>query len=110
MKINTICYNRLRNDEFLGLHQNIVELTASITGEEIRPSIEVKSGKDYTKHSALNNVLQIENYDIPQAFVFANANVSVRENIVYYPIYMIMFLNEVATPLPVMPRLDLSEL
>ena len=40
MKINTICYNRLRNDEFLGLHQNIVELTASITGEEIRPSIE----------------------------------------------------------------------
>ena len=40
MKINTICYSRLRNDEFLGLHQNIVELTASITGEEIRPSIE----------------------------------------------------------------------
>ena len=40
MKINTICYNRLRNDEFLGLHKNIVELTASITGEEIRPSIE----------------------------------------------------------------------
>ena len=40
MKINTICYNRLRNDEFLGLHQNIVEQTASITGEEIRPSIE----------------------------------------------------------------------
>ena len=40
MKINTICYNRLRNDEFLGLHQNIVELTANITGEEIRPSID----------------------------------------------------------------------
>ncbi len=40
MKINTICYNRLRNDEFLGLHKNIVELTESIKGEEIRPSIE----------------------------------------------------------------------
>lgn len=72
--------------------------------------IEVKSGKDYTKHSALNNVLQIENYDIPQAFVFANTNVSVRGNITYFPIYMIMFLNEPATPLPTMPRLDLSDL
>lgn len=72
--------------------------------------IEVKSGKDYTKHSALNNVLQIENYDIPQAFVFSNANISVRDNIIYYPIYMIMFLNEAATPLPTMPRLDLSKL
>lgn len=72
--------------------------------------IEVKSGKDYTKHSALNNVLQIENYDIPQAFVFANANVSVRGKITYFPIYMIMFLNEAATPLPKMPRLDLSGL
>ena len=40
MKINTICYNRLRNDEFLGLHKNIVELTESIKSEEIRPSIE----------------------------------------------------------------------
>ena len=40
MKINTICYNRLRNYEFLGLHENIVELTASITNEEIRPSID----------------------------------------------------------------------
>lgn len=40
MKINTICYNRLRNDEFLGLHKNVVELTESIKGEEIRPSIE----------------------------------------------------------------------
>lgn len=40
MKINTICYNRLRDDEFLGLHKNIVELTECIKGEEIRPSIE----------------------------------------------------------------------
>ena len=72
--------------------------------------IEVKSGKDYTKHSALNNVMNVRNYDIPQAFVFSNANISVKDNIVYLPIYMIMFLNESAQELPTIPKLDLSDL
>ena len=40
MKINTLYYKELRNEEFLGLHKNFVELTASITAEEILPSIE----------------------------------------------------------------------
>ena len=40
MKINTLYYKELRNEEFLGIHKNFVELTASITAEEILPSIE----------------------------------------------------------------------
>ena len=55
--------------------------------------IEVKSGKDYKKHSALNNLLEVVNYDFDEAFVFSNANISVEGKITYYPIYMIMFLN-----------------
>ena len=56
--------------------------------------IEVKSGKGYTRHAALNNVLSTGNYAIPQGIVLCNENVQVVENIVYYPIYMVMFLQK----------------
>ena len=56
--------------------------------------IEIKSGKDYTKHAALNNVMRNTGYAIPQAFVFHNGNVSTADRIVYYPIYMLMFVQK----------------
>ncbi len=56
--------------------------------------IEVKSGKDYEKHSALDNVMEISEYVIPEAFVFSCDNVKVKERITYYPIYMVMFIQE----------------
>lgn len=54
--------------------------------------IEIKSGKDYTQHAALNNVLANEDYAIPKAYVFHNGNISTSEKITYYPIYMLMFV------------------
>ena len=54
--------------------------------------IEVKSGKDYKRHSALENILSDVNYGICEAIVFSNANVEVVGKRVYMPIYMIMFL------------------
>lgn len=65
--------------------------------------IEVKSGKDYTRHTALDNVMRVKEYGIPEAFVFSSANVSVDANIVYYPIYMAMFLNEEVSADAVLP-------
>lgn len=38
--------------------------------------IEVKSGKDYLRHCALNNVMSNKSLDIEKAFVFTNDNVS----------------------------------
>ena len=32
--------------------------------------IEVKSGKGYTRHTALDNAMRVEEYSIPEAFVF----------------------------------------
>lgn len=72
--------------------------------------IEVKSGKDYKRHSALANILKVTNYSIEEAFVFSNYNVEVTENIVYYPIYMLMFLANDAICLPKMELDDLSAL
>ena len=60
---------------------------------EVLP-IEVKSGKDYEKHSALDNVLRVPEYGIKNAYVFTNDNVKTIGRISYFPIYMVMFLEE----------------
>ena len=56
--------------------------------------IEVKSGKDYMVHSALNSFVQNEDYHIKKAFVVSNER-TVRTNgkITYLPIYYIMFFH-----------------
>lgn len=56
--------------------------------------IEVKSGKDYTVHSALNTFVQNEDYHIKKAFVVSNERNIIRNSkIIYIPIYYIMFFN-----------------
>ena len=72
--------------------------------------IEIKSGKDYTKHAALSNVLANEQYGIPAAYVFHNGNVSSSGKITYYPIYMLMFLVKEKLPEDMIYRLDISVL
>lgn len=56
--------------------------------------LDIKSGKAYTRHNALDNVLKDERYAIPQAFVFCNENISTQEKVAYLPIYMIGFLEK----------------
>lgn len=51
--------------------------------------VEVKSGKDYKRHVALDNLLSNQNYDIKEAFVFSDANIETRGNKTYFPIYLI---------------------
>lgn len=54
--------------------------------------IEVKSGKDYTIHSALNAFVQNEDYRIKKAFVLSNEReVTQKGKIAYLPVYYIMF-------------------
>ncbi len=55
--------------------------------------VEVKSGKDYTVHSALNNLLTTPDYNIRQAVVFSNEReISVSCGITHMPIYSCMLL------------------
>ena len=54
--------------------------------------IEVKSGKDYTVHSALNHFVNNAEYHIQTAFVLSNAReITAKGKITYLPIYDIMF-------------------
>lgn len=56
--------------------------------------IEIKSGKDYTVHSALNHFISNDDYSIKKGYVLSNSR-EVKRNgkIVYMPIYYIMFSN-----------------
>jgi len=56
--------------------------------------LEIKSGKDYYIHSALNKLLEIKDYNIKRAYVLSNEQQVIQKNgIVYMPIYNIMFFN-----------------
>ena len=59
---------------------------------EIIP-LEVKSGKDYQRHVALNKLLTNTEYHIRRAIVLSNENISAKENVLYAPVYMTMFLH-----------------
>ncbi len=72
--------------------------------------IEVKSGKDYTKHSALDHVIANRDYDVKKAFVLSHSNISQNGKITYLPIYMIMFLDNNLVKLPKAKVMDLSNL
>lgn len=60
---------------------------------EVLP-IEVKSGKEYYVHSAINNVLNNPGFDIHRAVVFTGYDLKVSGDTVYYPIYMAGFLQK----------------
>ena len=59
--------------------------------------IEVKSGKDYTVHSALTAFVRNEDYHIKKAYVLSNAReITTNGKITYLPIYDIMFFQNAA--------------
>ena len=62
------------------------------TGRNVQP-IEVKSGKDYTVHSALNNLLKNPDYHILSATVISNGREIYQDGkVTYMPVYFVMFM------------------
>lgn len=54
--------------------------------------IEVKSGKDYHNHKALNKFMNVEEYNIKKSIVLSNERqICRKDNILYLPIYFVMF-------------------
>lgn len=71
--------------------------------------IEVKSGKDYEVHRALSNIMECDEYDLPEAVIFNNDNLRLDGKLVYAPVYMVMFL-EKRNDTPTLYKVDLSGL
>lgn len=54
--------------------------------------IEVKSGKDYSIHSALTRFLSMDEYNVKKAYVLSNEReIYTKGGIMYIPIYYVMF-------------------
>ena len=70
--------------------------------------LEIKSGKDYTDHSALTKFLETPDYGINHAIVFSNEREIFRKKgVTYLPIYYIMFLHNEHREEPViLPELE----
>ena len=70
--------------------------------------LEIKSGKDYTEHSALSKFLDDKEYNIHQAIVFSNEQgVYQKQGIWYMPIYYVMFLNNESADDIILPQIKL---
>ena len=55
-------------------------------------------------------MMEIAGYSIKEAFVLSNYNVEVKDNFVYYPIYMLRFIKADEVELPIIELDDLSNL
>ena len=88
---NTYCYNSHKNGEL----DFLIEMDESLV------PIEVKSGKDYYIHSALNKVIDNKEYDVKKAYVLNNYDLKIEDKIIYLPIYMCMFIKD-NTSLPIL--------
>ena len=74
--------------------------------------LEIKSGKDYTEHSALSNFLGTPDYGINRAIVLSNERVVIKKKeITYLPIYYCMFLqNEHQDKSVILPELETPQM
>ena len=58
----------------------------------------------------LINVMADEHYGIPRAYVLSNGNLAVKGNVMYLPIYMLMFIQKHPAVKKQIYHFDLSNL
>ena len=74
--------------------KNIGEMDFAIEMNGKVVPIEVKSGKAYRSHKALDHFMKVADYYLEKAYVFSVGNVEVDGVITYLPIYMCYLLKE----------------
>lgn len=74
--------------------KNIGELDFLIEMDGKVVPIEVKSGKAYKTHKALDHFMNVSDYHIEKAFVFSTGNVEKDGKVMYLPIYMCYLVKE----------------
>ena len=73
--------------------------------------IEVKSGADYRRHKALDNVMAVKEWAFRESYVLCGGNVeSSRSGILYLPWYMCIFLRQQEAPRGLIWEPDISGL
>ena len=72
--------------------------------------IEVKSGKDYSIHRALLNIMNVKEFNLEKALVLCNDNLRIDNKIIYTPIYMIMFIRKSSISSDIIFKADITGL
>ncbi len=73
--------------------------------------IEVKSGADYKRHKALDNVMAVKEWAFKESYVLCGGNVErAQSGILYLPWYMCIFLRQSEIPRGLIWRPDISGL
>ena len=74
--------------------KNIGEMDFAIEMSGKVVPIEVKSGKAYKSHKALDHFMNVPDYHLEKAYVFSVQNVETEGSVIYLPIYMCYLLKE----------------
>lgn len=72
--------------------------------------VEIKSGSDYKKHKALDNVRAVSEWTFESSTVFCKGNIESENGIDYLPWYMILFFRPEQLPEEFKYEIDLSAL
>ncbi len=72
--------------------------------------IEVKSGNNYISHKALDNILNINNWNFKNAYVLCKDNIKLSNNITYLPWYLVMFIRTQQIEKGLTYKVDISTL
>jgi predicted AAA+ superfamily ATPase len=79
-------------------HGEVDFLVDDYQNQSVLP-IEVKSGKDYRIHSALDNLMSTKDYHINSGLVLSNnREVHLEGKILYMPVYYAMFIQDNPAP------------
>ena len=72
--------------------------------------IEVKSGNDYKKHSALDKIRAVSEWSFRDSIVLCKGNLEFADDVLYLPWYMMIFVCPDAPPRGLIYEVDLSAL
>lgn len=72
--------------------------------------VEIKSGADYRKHTALDNIRRVANWKKNSSYVFSCANVFEEDGIIYLPWYMAAFMHQSVIPAGTIYHVDVAAL
>ena len=70
--------------------------------------IEVKSGSDYRRHKALDNILTVGEWNFGNAYVLCQGNIEAGGSVTYLPWYLAMFLRQTQLPKSLIHEIDIS--
>lgn len=74
------------------MNKKFGEIDFIIQNNQNAVPLEIKSGTDYKKHAALNNVLSVDEWYLKEAIASCLGNIEQEQPVTYLPWYMIIFL------------------